>query len=402
MSKEKEWTDMIQIIDWSTNTLIYDNSFVSKFYLRQLSGYEMAKTIYVPLSVKSTFKIKLISNFYQDVFELTTTNNEYSLNRSFRASSIFDKLNLTIEINNDQIAEPIQSNQLFSLDYNVCNKGAFNLPFTYWTDSIYLISFKPTEINQITKNGIFIGSLQRMGEFKVGSTLTQYSRIIFPSYLLNNTKYFLTIIFDSTNQFQQINLTYAVSSLSLLILNDLYADLRVSQLTVDSSNISCGTLLTGSFSVFNEGNMTAFNNWYDTVYLSEDAIIDQFDKKVFISKREYDLKKNSSYIVTFSFNTPLNLKSSFYYLIVSVDNTKILKEASDSNNYDKISIFIKETLTSDLSVWSVKTNQLFYQYEDNVDFDWIITNKGSLNTEGNFFFNRKGGIIFIQYKNVTK
>ena len=62
MSKEKEWTDMIQIIDWSTNTLIYDNSFASKFYLRQLSGYEMAKTIYVPLSVKSTFKIKLIEH----------------------------------------------------------------------------------------------------------------------------------------------------------------------------------------------------------------------------------------------------------------------------------------------------------------------------------------------------
>ncbi len=169
---------------------------------------------------------------------------------------------------------------------------------------------------------------------------------------------------DTTDEFKQKDLLYTVSSVSLSIVNNLYADLRVRQFTVDSFNVSGGTLLTGSISIVNQGNLTAFSYWYDTIYLSEDAFIDPFDRKVFISKREYDLEINMSYIITFSFKIPFNLKSSFYYLLASADNTKIIVEGSDSNNYEKVSIFIKETLSSDLGVLSVKTNRLNYQYED--------------------------------------
>lgn len=341
-----------------------------------MNGYETNKTIYIPLSVKKNFIVKLIANFKLEIFELNVTNNELVLNQTFQAVYFKKKLNLTVSILNLNNVINFRGGSAFNLKYVASNNGSINLPFTYWTDSVYLTKSKP--IDQIINDGILLNDFQRASSLDADSSLILESRVFMPNQNLSNL--FIVVVFDKNNVFDQLleNVIITTSDKNYIIEEGPKADLRLLNFLINSNYITSGSYLNGSYKVLNYANYNAFSYWYDTIYLSLDAVIDPFDKKLFISRINYDVSSNETYTNSFSFYLPFDLDSSYYYLILSVANTNVLDESTNNNNVIKTFIFIRESQSVDLSIISLQTNKLYYKYEEDINLDWGIVNNGSL------------------------
>ena len=111
--------------------------------------------------------------------------------------------------------------------------------------------------------------------------------------------------------------------------------------------------------------------------MSLDAFIDPFDPKISSNKISRQLNQNESYTIQLNLTLPLDLESTNYYFIVSVDNSKLIDQYNRIYNEESALIYIKQTLSTDLSITQVDLNKQNFDYEESLNATWMIINNGT-------------------------
>ncbi len=88
-----------------------------------------------------------------------------------------------------------------------------------------------------------------------------------------------------------------------------------------------------SWTVKNQGVAAASNNWWDVIYLSIDAILDENDVSVNHYANNPHLAADSSYSRSLSFSIPSISTAGQYYILFSTDDYGQQGETDESNNH---------------------------------------------------------------------
>jgi hypothetical protein len=116
--------------------------------------------------------------------------------------------------------------------------------------------------------------------------------------------------------------------------------------------------------------------WYDSVYLSEDFIVDSFDLKLKSIKRNFQLKPGVTMALNVTIFLPKDLQSKSYFLAIVCDSKDDLFEENEDDNIHRIMFDLIESVSSDILVAKVKTSSVL-EYGNDMTILWEISNNGT-------------------------
>lgn len=147
---------------------------------------------------------------------------------------------------------------------------------------------------------------------------------------------------------------------------------------------SIGQTLDVSWTVENQGDVTAFGNWYDYIYLSEDATFDNSD--TYLTDRwagsSTPLAAGESYTATRSINLPINQQGERYLLFVA-DGFNRQGETDETDNSLAVPITIDDN-GPNLEVTAVTAPDDALLGET-VEVSWTVTNSGGVTASANWY-----------------
>ncbi|QLE55149.1 NF038122 family metalloprotease [Nostoc sp. TCL26-01] len=166
-------------------------------------------------------------------------------------------------------------------------------------------------------------------------------------------------------------------------------DLIVSPLTVPTS-IALNESFDVSWIVRNLGNgFVSDNNWYDSIYVSDDEIFDTSDININdIYAGSYPAitaagSSGDSYVVSTNVTLPYYIRPGDRFLLFVADSYNEQSESNETNNVASVAITIPgpDLVVSNLSIPSLTVGQ-------NVTVNWTITNQGNAATTSNYWYDR--------------
>lgn len=252
------------------------------------------------------------------------------------------------------------------VSWTVTNTGNITAP-TDWYDGVYLssdASFDSTDIQ------LGYSSSAANTPLKAGDSYTQNLNITIPQGVTGD-RYLLFFTDPGNNQGEsnETNNTKAVS-IKLGV-----PDLTVTEVTAPNSAI-VGNIVPISWTVTNSSDTyAALNDWYDSVYLSNDATLDSLDRALssWWTGDKTPLAPGASYTLTKNLTLP-NVSAGDRYLLFVADGNKNQAETNDTNNVKSVAISL--LAPPDLVVSNVIAPTLTIGDPATATVSWDVTNVG--------------------------
>ena len=216
-------------------------------------------------------------------------------------ASIGDLINVSWTVNNDSV---------------VAANG-------YWYDAVYLSSDAVLDENDTET--LYRGA----GPLGAKSNYSHDASFSIP-YIGNAGQYYL--IFSADALGEQAETDESNNDLAVPINLDINGpDLQIISASAPTV-ASVGSPITVSWTVKNQGVAPASNNWWDVIYLSIDAILDENDFYAGQYFNDAPLSVESSYIRSLSFSIPSISEAGQYNILFSTDDYGCQGETDESNN----------------------------------------------------------------------
>jgi subtilase family serine protease len=260
--------------------------------------------------------------------------------------------------------------ETIELTWTVANNGT-GIASQDWYDRVYLSTNQTLDGNDVFVTAEFIASQTPLA---TGSSYTISKNVNLPSFAPGNQ--YLLFVTDRDNYQGEINEN---NNLLAVPINLTAPDLVVSVASA-APVATVGQSTQISWTVHNQGTSSAPADWYDRIYLSNDAILD-LNSDVYVSQElisaQTPLAAGGSYSVTRSINLP-NFATGNRYLIVVTDGTANQGETNETNNTRAIPISLNspDLIVSDISV-PVETLS-----GQPLEISWTIKNQGTGSAEG--------------------
>ena len=382
MEKPMKWTDRISLVTIDGNALL--TTYVTG--VRKLSfgdTYTSSATLVVSPVIDGYFQIAVEVDSSYNVTEIGGETNN-----AMRVSSVVfippgpsARLSVSIEPLKQTI---FQSGETLSVNCSVTNIGEADLSSSTWTDSLFLFSTPVATKQQVKLSGFLISSVINNYQLKIGASYSETFSGVLPysirgqmyAYVVTDVNDRLPIRAGFSDRPGYLNTTIDVQPGPL---PDLEVSISGNSSTVE---VQSGQMYELEFTVRNTGNASASRIWYDSVYLSQEKLIDPFDIALKTAVRPRGLGKGESYTQRLSFVIPFDLPAVTYYFIVTANVRRDVFESSFDNNNDYQLTEIVVLPAVDLVVMNVTSSTTNATYLDNVDFQWIVANNGSLATFG--------------------
>ena len=312
---------------------------------------------------------------YHYIFVITDISREQlELNGEFnnieRSSDIVDIIppplpQLRVTIDSDSYPNSLTSGNTLTVSYNVTNNGEKSIPLSSWIDQIYLSSQSGEDRATILENGVLIGEVINNRDLEVSETYSESTVVSLP-YDINQYVYLIVVVDINENlgdplMIGDMQVLHSVSSHSFLIENGPLPDLRIAP-KLASTFFRSGEPSILQFQVTNQGERTASGPWYDTVYLSRNAAVDELDIRLITTPNNKSLDVRGSYNQSVVVFIPYNLPSSEYYLFFETDVGDRQLETNENNNIANIIVNIQTTASTDLVLDEVSTSPNDLQY----------------------------------------
>ena len=192
----------------------------------------------------------------------------------------------------------------------------------YWLDAVYLSSDAVLDENDAGAS--FYGA----GPLNAGNSYSLDAFFSIP-YVSNAGQYYF--IFSADSFGEQAEANEGNNDLALPInLNLNGPDLQLVSASAPAS-ASLGSPITVSWTVKNQGVAAASNNWWDVIYLSIDAILDENDVYANQYANDAALAADSSYSRSLTFSIPSISTAGQYYILFSTDDYGQQGETDESN-----------------------------------------------------------------------
>ena len=145
----------------------------------------------------------------------------------------------------------------------------------------------------IFQDGIFLGEIVHNRDLQVGEAYYVSTEILLP-YEVNRYVYLAVIVDVSGNLgdpavIGDMQILHAISPSSFLVEDGPLPDLTITPL-LSSMTYRSGEPATLHFQVVNRGQSTASGPWYDTIYLSRNAALDESDNRLVTVRNSRDLE----------------------------------------------------------------------------------------------------------------
>ena len=183
---------------------------------------------------------------------------------------------------------------------------------------------------------------------------------------------------DNTGLSYENNLTISISNVT----DDTAPDLIVSNASVPATG-TVGKSIEVSWTVQNQGTSTAPTDWYDRIYLSNDAIFDA-NADTYITQElistQTPLAAGASYSITRNINLP-NFATGNRYLIFVADGSGGQGETNETNNTRAVAINLN---APDLIVSEI-TAPVESLSGQPIEINWTVKNQGAATAEGTWY-----------------
>jgi len=183
---------------------------------------------------------------------------------------------------------------------------------------------------------------------------------------------------DNTGLSYENNLTISISNVT----DDTAPDLIVSNASVPATG-TVGKSIEVSWTVQNQGTSAAPTDWYDRIYLSNDAIFDA-NADTYITQElistQTPLAAGASYSITRNINLP-NFATGNRYLIFVADGSGGQGETNETNNTRAVAINLN---APDLIVSEI-TAPVESLSGQPIEINWTVKNQGAATAEGTWY-----------------
>jgi subtilase family serine protease len=263
----------------------------------------------------------------------------------------------------------VGSNVLFS--WTVSNQGQASA-FTDWFDAIFLSDDANLDSSDRNLRSVSTGSftpLAASGQYTFNQSVT------LPTDLSLGPKFVIVV---ADNNLRQTELDETNNSLTRSI-EITGADLRPTVFNAPAEAIS-GATISFSWTVLNEGLVSALGSWQDAVYISDDDALDGSDlelRRVSHSSASPVAAGGSYNLSTNYFLDADDVKPGSKFLLLRADRANQLSETDESDNVIARPITINApdiTVTAATAPASINVGQSF-------EVSWTVTNQGQFSTQ---------------------
>jgi RHS repeat-associated protein len=343
-------------------TEVWQGSFTP---LAAAATYSRSLNVTLPNTATGDRYLLFKADNYNYQGETDETNNVYSFPINISASDL--QVTATNAPSTAILGETVE------LTWTVANNGT-GAASQDWYDRIYLSNNLTLDSGDVQVTSEFIGSQTPLA---AGSSYTISKNIILPSFTPGNQ--YLLFVADRDNYQGEIseNNNLAAVAISLTA-----PDLIVSNASVPATG-TVGKSIEVSWTVQNQGTSAAPTDWYDRIYLSNDAVFDA-NADTYITQdlisTQTPLAAGASYTTTRNINLP-NFATGSRYLIFVADGSGSQGETNESNNIRAAAINLN---APDLIVTDI-TAPVESLTGQPIEINWTVKNQGATTAEGTWY-----------------
>lgn len=370
------WIDTIYLSADATLDPTSDRALASVPQVRILGpgmSYSSSATVRLPACINGPYFLFVFTDNGKQVFEydpnIDAESNNFSSARAIQVANMPPDLVVTVLSNppSGVAGQPV------SLNWTVSNQGTGATVEGFWIDRVY-ISFSAT----LDGTGILVSSFSHAGELAPGAAYTRTENVTIPTTAQGTYKVF--VVTDAGNTVSECggdNNNVNSGSTPLTVSNSL-PDLTVTSVNTPL-NALAGQTVPLQWSLMNTGTAaTPASALKDTVYFSNDNVLDQNDKLLATTLSNGPLAAGVSYAVNTQATIPA-VPAGSYYIIVKADSDNFVFEGlhEDNNtNYTTITITVAEV---DLETSAVSAPPDGFSGQA-VSVSWMVTNAGPRQT----------------------
>ncbi|NDJ23933.1 type I secretion C-terminal target domain-containing protein [Nostoc sp. B(2019)] len=321
-----DWYDFVylsadDVLDSSDNYVI-SRSAINDTPLVAGASYTATQNVTLPniaLGSNSNYYLLFATDRYNDQDETDETNNVLAKPISLSVPDLV--------VTNATVPASITLGKTLSVSWTVENQGSSPSP-TDWHDFVYLSTDDVLDDNDISLTSRWAGNDTPLAA-GVSYTATQNITLPLPTQV-GDGNYYLLFVTDKYNKQSETDETNNVLAKPISVTAP---DLIISNATSPISAV-LGETVSVSWTVKNQGTVTAIADWNDYVYISDDQIWDSSD--IYFTNRpaadETPLAAGASYTatqdITISNYAPLGSR----YLLFVTDNSNQQGETNETNN----------------------------------------------------------------------
>ncbi|MCF2152305.1 M10 family metallopeptidase C-terminal domain-containing protein [Desmonostoc muscorum LEGE 12446] len=254
--------------------------------------------------------------------------------------------------------------ETISVSWTVKNQGTVST-FANWYDTVYISDDQFFDYNDTKLTQRYAGENTPLAS---GGSYTATQDILIPDYVATGDLY------DGLRQRYLFFVTnteyYREKQVETNETNNVFAQaitINAPDLVITTANAPTSAALNETISVSwtvkNQGTVSAFANWYDTVYISDDQFFDESDTYLTSRDAEEDtpLASGGSYTATQDIYIDNSVATGDRYLLFVADGVNFQGETNENNNLQAVAISLyaqdqifngtsgRDTLTGDNS-----------------------------------------------------
>ena len=366
------WVDQVYLLaDLSFNSrqaLLVGTKTVTVNVLESEQQYTSSATIRFPSGILGTFYVYVEADGRNNILEINGEDNNYGRSRNTVTISQPPMPRLRIRTGNLELPTSIEAGQTLTVEYIVTNVGNGPLSLASWTDAVYLTTSNSNNRNEVLEDGILLTQLLINRELGRNESYIVSVNVTVP-YGVNQQSYIAVIVDVNDNLDETVsnegsgNLFEFPFDHSIVVEPGPLPDLTI---IVPSSirTLQGGQPATLMYDVENLGQGRADGIWYDSIFLSNDALLDPFDTRLKTVRNMMNLEINSSYSQTTEVFIPFDLPSALYYIFYEVDSSHSIPDIIPDNNIRYQIVNVTEAISTDLVVAGVTVSPSDLHYGD--------------------------------------
>ncbi|WAR23259.1 WAPA-like protein [Mya arenaria] len=271
---------------------------------------------------------------------------------------------------------------IVNFTYSVENTGDSKTSMTSWIDSVYVVNVNVESVSELKRIGWHVKDIVHIGALGTGQKYTATSAFQIPTIFPGILRIYIVSYNIANDGIDEGNTdgTTGLAKSPILELSYVLPNLQIVSNTKLPS-LHGGQPVIVEYQIVNTGNTSVWGKWFDSVYLSEDIVLDALDNKLKSEKRLTTLRPNEILNVNISFILPVDLQTKTYMLAVVCDSRDEIVEVNENDNVFKIDIRIKSRLSSDIAVMSVNA-PAFSSFGSDMEVKWAVVNNGPKSAQG--------------------
>ncbi|NCT62651.1 MAG: hypothetical protein GPJ03_06150, partial [Microcystis aeruginosa G13-01] len=286
-------------------------------------SYTRSELFSLPFNLIGNYNLYVITDSSNQVYEGNNEGNN-------TAVQTINVTRQTADLQVTQVTAPntTASGQPLTVSWKVQNFGNNRTSSDYWYDLVYL-----STDNQISSDDIDLGYVYRSGALALNSDYTASRTFNLPIDLQGN---YYTIVRTDVGgnviegSFENNNDGVTVSTTAISLSPT--PDLIITSINAPATAVS-GQSVNVTWTVRNAGTgATGDRRWYETFYLSRDAVFDSNDTYLGYSDYQGNLASEGSYTKTQAFRLPQSFSGAAYIFAVTDAGSQVYERGLENNN----------------------------------------------------------------------